>query len=87
MNKIKHLNAIEYTITHTGWYEDDMIALYNESRISEEEVRELIKKDIVTAHPLVVVMKKDKYKNLYDLEETPVNEFYQDLILEQKEQM
>lgn len=87
MNKIKHLKAIEYTITHTGWYEVEMVALYNESRISEDSVRELIEKDKVDINPFVAVMYKNVYENLFDLDNTPVNEFYQDLILEQKEQM
>lgn len=87
MNKIKHLKVIEYTITHTGWYEVEMVALYNESRISEDTVRELIEKDKAGINPFVAVMYKNVYENLFDLDNTPVDDFQQDLMLEQKEQM
>lgn len=87
MNNIKHLKAIEYTLNHTGLYEVEMIALFNESRISEEKVRKLIVEDKVDNNSFVAVIYKNVYENLYDLEDTSVDEFYQDLALEQKEQM
>ena len=89
MLKAKNLMALEYTITHTGHYEVEMVALFNSSRIDEEEVRKLIKEDRAECSPFVAVMYKTKYENLFDiaLGDSSTDDFYGDLHMEQKEQM
>ena len=64
-----------------------MVALYNETRISEEEVRKKIKDGTAENCDFIVVMFKSQYDNLKDLiEPNPQKEkdFYDDLILEQQ---
>jgi hypothetical protein len=63
------------------------VALYNETRISEEEVRKKIKDGTAEHCDFIVVMFKSQYDNLKDLiEPNPQKEkdFYEDLVLEQQ---
>ena len=67
-----------------------MVALYNETRISEEEVRNKIVDGTAQHSDFIVIMFKSQYENLKDLIELDTQkekEFYKDLILEQQEQM
>lgn len=82
----KHLMMIEFTqlITSIGI---PMVALYNETRINEEEVRNKIVDGTAEHCDFIVVMFKSQYENLKDLvEPDPQKEkdFYEDLILEQQ---
>ena len=64
-----------------------MVALYNETRISEEEVRNKIVEGTAEHSDFIVVMFKSQYENLKDLvEPNPQKEkdFYEDLVLEQQ---
>lgn len=83
---IKHLKIIEFKQTF-GTIEIDMVAMFNSSRIREDAVRELIMNGTVEHNDYIVVMFKSQYERLFDLDNTPVDSFQQDLILEQKEQM
>ena len=65
-----------------------MVALYNETRISEEEVRNKIKNGRAENDDFIVVMFKSQYENLKDLVKPNVNkekDLYEDLVLEQQE--
>lgn len=64
-----------------------MIALYNETRISEEEVRNKIVDGTAQHTDFIVLLFKSQYENLKDLvEPNPQKEkdFYEDLIVEQQ---
>ena len=64
-----------------------MVALYNETRISEEEVRNKIVDGTAQHSDFIVLMFKSQYENLKDLvEPNPQKEkdFYEDLIVEQQ---
>ena len=65
-----------------------MVALYNETRISEEEVRNKIKNGRAENDDFIVVVFKSQYENLKDLVKPNVNkekDLYEDLVLEQQE--
>lgn len=82
----KHLMMIEFTQLIAGTV-ITMVALYNETRISEEEVRNKIVDGTAEHCDFIVVMFKSQYENLKDLVETNVNkekDFYEDLVLEQQ---
>ena len=82
----KHLMMIEFTQVFAST-PIPMVALYNETRISEEEVRKKIKDGRAENDDFVVVMFKSQYENLKDLIEPNVNkekDFYEDLVLEQQ---
>lgn len=86
----KHLMMIEFTQTYSS-VDVPMVALYNETRISEETVREKIKNGTAEHDDFIVVMFKSQYENLKDLVEPThlENEYYQmsfldDLRLEQQ---
>ena len=82
----KHLMMIEFTQLITG-IGIPMVALYNETRINEEEVRNKIVDGTAEHCDFIVVMFKSQYENLKDLvEPDPQKEkdFYEDLILEQQ---
>lgn len=68
MSRIKGLQAIEYSVDILKVYAEDRIALYNEERISEAEVREYIETGMIDCeyHPLIVTMRKEQYENLMD---------------------
>ena len=86
MSKIEHLKVIEFKQIF-GTFDVDMVAMFNSSRIREDAVRELITKGTVEHNDYIVVMFKSQYERLFDLDNIPVDDFQQDLMLEQKEQM
>ena len=82
----KHLMMIEFTQLFAGT-PIPSVALYNETRISEEEVRKKIKEGNADNNDFIVVMFKSQYENLKDLVEPNVQkekDFYKDLRLEQQ---
>ena len=82
----KHIMMIEFTRLFAN-IDIPMVALYNETRISEEEVRKKIVGDTAEHSDFIVVMFKSQYDNLKDLTETnPQKEkdLYEDLVLEQQ---
>jgi hypothetical protein len=79
---------IEFTQIFTDNYELPMIALFNETVISEAEVQAWLGKGMFTVeiHPAIVIMTKNQYENLSDREQSKQSEkstFYDDLRLEQ----
>ena len=86
MCKIKHLKVIEFEQTF-GTLEIEMVAMFNSSRIREDAVRELVINGTVEHNDYIVVMFRSQYERLFDLDNTPIDDFQQDLMLEQKEQM
>ena len=70
MSKIRGLQAIDYYVDVLKVYAEDRIALYNEERISEAEVREYIETGMIDCeyHPLIVTMRKEQYENLMDID-------------------
>lgn len=83
---IKHLKIIEFKQMF-GTIEMEMVAMFNSSRIREDAVKEIIMNGTVEHNDYIVVMFKSQYERLFDLDNTPVDSFQQDLMLEQKEQM
>ena len=82
----KHMMMIEFTQTYS-FVDVPMVALYNETRISEEEVRKKIKDGRAENDEFIVVMFKSQYENLKDLVEPDTQkekDFYEDLVLEQQ---
>ena len=80
----KHLMMIEFTQVLAST-PIPMVALYNETRISEEEVRKKIKDGTAEHCDFIVVMFKSQYDNLKDLiEPNSQKDFYEDLVLEQQ---
>lgn len=82
----KHIMMIEFTKTYS-FVDVPMVALYNATRISEEEVRNKIKNGRVENDDFIVVMFKSQYENLKDLVEPDIQkekDFYEDLKLEQQ---
>ena len=82
----KHLMVIEFTQT-IAHIDMPMIALYNETRIGEEEVRNKIVRGRAENDDFIVVMSKSQYENLKDLIEPDTQkekEFYENLMLEQQ---
>ena len=82
----KHIMMIEFTQTYS-FVNVPMVALYNETRISEEEVKKKIKEGRADNDDFIVVMFKSQYENLKDLIEPNTQEekdFYEDLVLEQQ---
>lgn len=82
----KHLMMIEFTQVFAGT-PIPMVALYNETRISEDEVRKKIKDGRADNDEVIVVMFKSQYENLKDLVEPNTQkekDFYEDLVLEQQ---
>jgi hypothetical protein len=74
--------VIEFTET-IGPIEQEMVAMFNDLHISEESVREYINTNgsNMGYNEWIVFMTKEQYENLKD------NDFYEDLRLEQQEQM
>lgn len=87
ISKIKHLKVVEFEQELTPTLKLPMIAMFNSSRIDEDRVKQLVVSGKAEHNDFIVVMFKSQYENLYDLEETLKNEFYQDLLMEQREQM
>lgn len=86
------LSVIEYKETFAKGIELPKVVMFNETVISEAEVRSWIKRGLLGFEdkPTVVVMTKQQYENLFDhFEETSTEEntFYTDLALELKETM
>lgn len=80
----KHLMMIEFTQVLAST-PIPMVALYNETRISEEEVRKKIKDGTAEHCDFIVVMFKSQYDNLKDLiEPNSQKDFYEDLVLGQQ---
>ena len=78
--------VIEFTQT-IAHIDMPMIALYNETRIGEEEVRNKIVRGRAENDDFIVVMSKSQYENLKDLIEPDTQkekEFYENLMLEQQ---
>ena len=62
-----------------------MVALYNETRISEEEVRKKIVDSTAEHSDFIVLMFKSQYDNLKDLiEPNSQKDIYEELVLEQQ---
>ena len=84
----KHIVMIEFTRLLAN-IDIPMVALYNETRISEEEVRNKIVDGTAEHSDFIVVMFKSQYDNLKDLiEPNPQKEkdLYEDLVLKQQEE-
>lgn len=82
----KYMMMIEFTQLLAGT-DIPMVALYNETRISEEEVRNKIVEGTAEHSDFIVVMFKSQYENLKDLVEPDTQkekDFYEDLKLEQQ---
>lgn len=85
----EHMMIIEFTQLISG-IDIPMVALYNETRISEEEVRNKIIDGTAERSDFIVVMFRSQYDNLKDLTETnPQKEkdFYKELCIEQQEEI
>lgn len=87
----EHLMIIEYTISNNILaIEEDMVALFNSTVISEEEVRNFIGRDCIEADSRVSILTREQYDNLFDkvvLSAEDDRAFYADLAMEQKETM
>lgn len=86
-----HLMKIEFTQSFSDSFEVPMVALFNETVVSETEVRSWLEQGLfdVDSKSTVVVITKKQYENLFDCYSTADKEacFYADLAMEQKEQM
>ena len=82
----KHIMMIEFTRLIAN-IDIPMMALYNETRISEKEVRKKIVDGTAEHSDFIVMMFKSQYENLKDLvKPNPQEEkdLYEDLVLEQQ---
>lgn len=70
MNRIKHLKVIEYEQQYPRVGIKPMIAMFNASRIDEEEVKKLILSGEAEHSDFIVTMFKSQYKSLYDFDFT-----------------
>jgi len=59
----ENIMQIEFKKEYSNEHHIDMIALYNKNKISETEVRELIKRDIQTSNVLVIT--KKQFENVF----------------------
>lgn len=59
----ENLMQIDYNKTIGGIYEVEMVALYNQSRISQEEVKEAIQTE--TDHPFIIFSTKQQFENVF----------------------
>lgn len=84
MNKATHLMMIEFEET-CSIVNIPKVALFNSTRISEEEVKKLIMTGRAEHDSRICITDKETYEMLCD--KTDEEEFYEDLKLEQKEQM
>ena len=71
MSYPKNLKRIEFTEVRRDIYEIEKVSMFNSSVISAEEVDKYIKSGLVTIgyNPNVVIMTKEQYENLKDVEE------------------
>ena len=88
----KHLMIIEFTMRMPRGYELNKVALFNDTVVSEAEVRKWIAEGVfeVENKATVVIMSRQQYLNLYDRiddEDQKERVFYEDLAMEQKETM
>lgn len=90
----EHLMAIEYTVClgfPSSSYQEDRVALFNSTIISEAEVRKCIEQDFLfETNSKIVVITKKQYDNLFDKidsDREATKLFYADLAMEQKETM
>ena len=86
----RNLMIVEYTESYVPLKHcTDKVVMFNSTIISESEVRFLIEQGrLEDSHdPRVVVMTRQQYKNLYDLDKKAAADkvFYEDLIREQEE--
>lgn len=80
----KHIMMIEFTRLFAN-IDIPMVALYNETRISEEEVRNKIVDGTAEHSDFIVVMFKSQYDNLKDLvKPNSQKDIYEELVLEQQ---
>ena len=79
--------VIEFEKEYTPFTKVEMVAMFNSTRIDADTVSEYIAKGMAEHNEFIVVMFKSQYERLFDLEDTPNKEFYEDLMMEQKEQM
>lgn len=84
MNKTNYLMMIEFEERFCN-VNTHKVALFNSTRISEEEVNKLIVTGRAEHDFRICIIDKETYEMLYD--KTDEEEFYDDLKLEQKEQM
>jgi hypothetical protein len=80
---------IEFTQTFSDSVELSMVALFNETVVSENEVRSWLEQGLfdVDTKPTVVVITKEQYENLFDRYTSNSEEadhFYDDLRIEQQ---
>lgn len=86
MLRNENLMTIEYEVTYAGVHKIPMIAMFNATRITEERVVDMIQTGEVEHSDFVVTMFKSQYDNLHSIQ--PISsDFYDDLNMEQKEQM
>lgn len=82
------LSVIEYTVSFAKDVELQKVVMFNETVVSEVEVRSWIKQGLLGFEdkPTVVVMTKQQYENLFDhvSVDTGTDEFYDDLRIEQQ---
>lgn len=87
-----HLMVIEFTQRMPRGYDLNKVAMFNDTVISEAEVRKWIADGVfeVENKATVVIMSRQQYLNLYDRiddEDQKERVFYEDLAMEQKETM
>jgi len=87
----EHLMKIEWTASYMNGYEQEKVALFNETVVSEVEVRSWIEQGLLDVEhkPTVVTMTKKQYENLFDHVSSTEDidserSFYSDLVLEQQ---
>lgn len=87
----EHLMIIEYTHVFANGYELPKVAMFNNTVVSEVEVRSWLEQGILDSETkqTVVVMTRKQYENLFDCNASTSEDahFYADLAMEQKEQM
>lgn len=84
----EYLSVIEWTHEFINGHKLDKIAMFNETVVSEAEVRSWIEQGILDFEhkPTVVTMTKQQYENLFDHVSSTAEEagFYEDLRIEQQ---
>ena len=85
------LSVVEYAVTSANGIEFQKVAMFNETVVSETEVRNWIKQGLLGFEykPTVVIMSKQQYENLFDhvsveTENSISEEFYDELRMEQR---
>ena len=64
----ENLMVIEYDITYADVHKIPMVAMFNNTRIAEETVAEMIKSGVVEHSDFVVTMFKSQYDNLHSIQ-------------------